>query len=126
MIIKRRAPTAGFTIVRNQCIRDHTLSYRARGVLIYLLSQPVDWETSSARLALEGGEGRDAVRTALRELIAVGYVRLDKRQDSRGHWASIYTVGDSAWANHRPVDNAGNRLKSPVDNSHEPTKTPCG
>ena len=110
MIIHGPTPQRDFTIISNSIIRDDALSYRARGLLVFLLSQPPDWETSSARLALETGEGRDAVRTALRELVNAGYLQLTKEQGHRGHWQAQWIVTATPWAFPEPVDN-------PVDNS---------
>ena len=69
-----RGPTDAdhFTILPNRIIRDQRLSFRARGVLAYLLSMPPGWRTSSTRVARETREGRDAIRTALDELRAEG------------------------------------------------------
>jgi len=97
LIIHAARPRRDFTVIPNRVLRDDALSYRARGLLVYLLSQPPDWTISSARLALESGEGRDAVRTALRELMCVGYLTLNRQQDERGQWASHYTVTDTPW-----------------------------
>lgn len=111
MIIHAAKPRRDFTIIPNRVLRDDAVSYRARGLLVYLLSQPPGWLISSSRLALQTGEGRDAVRTALRELMCAGYLNLDRRQDHRGLWASHYTVTDTPWYfDAGPVDN-------PVDNS---------
>ena len=112
MIIHAANPRRDFTIIPNRVLRDDALSYRARGVLVYLLSQPPGWLISSARLATDTGEGRDAVRTALRELMRAGYLELNKEQDHRGLWASHYTVTDTPWyfcfeAVDTPVDNSG-------------------
>lgn len=106
MIIHSRRPTHDFTIVRNAVIRDEHLSFRARGVLLYLLSMPGDWETSSDRIADAGKEGRDAIRRALRELIDVGYVTREKEQNAAGQWVTHYTVRDRPWLNPKPVDNS--------------------
>lgn len=105
MIIHSRRPSHNFTIIRNEVIRDDHLSFRARGVLLYLLSMPGDWETSSDRIAAAGKEGRDAIRTALKELIDVGYVTREREQDAAGHWVMHYTVRDRPWLNPQPVDN---------------------
>ena len=113
MIIHGPRPTRDFTVLPNRVIRDDHLSYRARGLLCYLLSMPPDWEISSSRLALISGEGRDAIRTALRELIAVGYMELQKHQGAGGHWQSHYLVTATPWYfQPDPVDNLG----EPVDN----------
>ncbi len=114
MIIHAAKPRRDFTIIPNRVLRDDAVSYRARGLLVYLLSQPPGWHISSARLAISTGEGRDAVRTALRELMCAGYLNLNRQQDARGLWATEYTVTDTPWYfEPRPVDNS---VES-VDNS---------
>lgn len=110
MIIHGPRPERDFTILPNAVLRDDLLSYRARGLLAYLLSMPADWSVSSGRLAIESGEGRDAIRRALRELIDVGYLNLTKQQDPMGRWVSHYIVTAVPWYfPPQPVDN-------PVDN----------
>lgn len=114
MIIHGPRHREGFTVIPNRILRDDLLSYRARGLLAYLLSQPNDWQISSRRLAIQSGEGRDAVRTALRELMDVGYLELLKLQDHAGKWVTEYVVTDTPWYfEAEPVDNDA----EPVDKS---------
>ena len=108
MIIHGPRPERDFTIIPNAVLRDELISYRARGVLSYLLSMPADWSVSSARLAIESGEGRDAIRTALQELVNVGYLQLTREQDPMGRWLSHYIVTAVPWYFPvEPVDNPG-------------------
>ena len=72
---------------------------------------PADWSVSSARLAIESVEGRDAIRTALQELVNVGYLQLTREQDPMGRWLSHYIVTAVPW--YFPVEPVDN----PVDNS---------
>lgn len=84
-IVRGPRPTTSFTVLRNDVLRDSRLSYRARGLLVAILSRPDNWRCSSTQLATEGLEGRDAVRTALAELEAVGYLirQTYRRPDGR-------------------------------------------
>lgn len=77
-----------FTILPNRALRDPYLSYRARGVLAYVLSMPDNWRTNSTTLARQGREGRDAVRTAIDELIEAGYARRVKARNDDGTFAT--------------------------------------
>lgn len=77
-----------FTILPNRALRDPHLSYRARGVLAYVLSMPDNWRTSAETLSRQGMEGRDAIRAALNELIRAGYARRVKSQNERGQFTT--------------------------------------
>lgn len=102
MRIVRSRPTVEWTQVPNAVARDHRLSWRARGLLLELLSFPPGWETSIDALvkqaARESGgttEGRDAMRAAARELVKVGYLVKRRRQDERGRWHTDVELTDA-------------------------------
>lgn len=87
-VVKRR-----FVAVDRRTVRDDRLSFRAFGILAYLLDRPDDWQWDSVQLSRgEGREGREAIRTALRELEECGYVVRHKFQDDAGRWATDTTV----------------------------------
>lgn len=93
----RRAPRpdSEFLLVRNDVVRDTRLSYRARGLLVAILSRPDNWRTDSTQLAREAKEGRDAVRAALNELKLAGYLIQTKRRDEKGHWVTETVIFDT-------------------------------
>jgi hypothetical protein len=76
-----------FTIVDNATLQDARLSYRARGVLAYLLSLPDGWVTDHRKLASFAVEGERAVLAALKELETHGYLIRRRFQDpTTGRW----------------------------------------
>lgn len=76
----RKRRTTFFVQVPRDTIRDGRLSFRARGVLTYLLDMPDGWDVKSEVIAANGKEGREAIRSALGELAACGYYRLERRR----------------------------------------------
>ena len=70
MAVRRghRPKGARFTNMLNDVIEDSRLSYRALGMLAYLLSKPEDWVIREAELAKAHGCGRDAVYSRLMSL----------------------------------------------------------
>lgn len=79
--------------IPHRVLRDKRLTFRARGLLCYLLSLPDDWTTSVSRLRdltpdKEPGqpyEGREALESAVRELERCGYLYRWLRRNDRGH-----------------------------------------
>lgn len=92
--IERGKHAQQFVTIGNREARDGRLSFRARGLHHYLLSLPPGWRVTTAQLAKENPEGREAIRTALNELISLGYVTRSKRQDERGRWSTTMTIHD--------------------------------
>lgn len=82
-----------FTIIADAALRDGRLSFRATGVLAYLLSLPDGTEVSARRLVQAKSEGRDAILRALDELQAVGYLTRDKQQNTvDGRWTTSVVI----------------------------------
>jgi hypothetical protein len=77
-----------FVIVPRPTIRDDRLSFRARGLLTFLLDLPEGWDIRASWLAKQGKEGEEAVYTALRELRTFGYYRVELRKGEGGRWIS--------------------------------------
>lgn len=84
-----------FAILPNHWLRDARLSFRARGLLAYLASHSEGWEITEDRLVESSElEGRDAIRTALRELEALGYLRRERSYPAGGGSTVDYILGD--------------------------------
>jgi hypothetical protein len=93
-IIRAPRPDLGWTSVHNDTARDARLSFRARGVLLHLLSNADGFRMTAADLVEAGREGRDAVRAALAELRQAGYLVVIRTQDAKGQWSTQTIVYD--------------------------------
>ncbi len=92
MTVVRVEKTRDFTVMSNAHLRDKALSFKAKGVMSFMLSLPEDWNYSVEGLALFASDGRDAVNTAVRELAAAGYVERRQAHDERGRMAGYEYV----------------------------------
>lgn len=72
---KRENP---YVMIDKYGLNDERLSWKAKGLLVYLLSKPDDWQVYESDLVKRAADGRDAVRTGLKELMEYGY--LSRRQ----------------------------------------------
>jgi hypothetical protein len=88
MRIHRSARVRFFTTLGNEVLRDSRLSFCARGILAYLLSQPDGKRDDIRTLAERTPEGRERVASAMRELEKLGYLTRTKKRTPDGH---IYT-----------------------------------
>lgn len=75
---------SNFTMIQNALINQPTLSWAAKGILIYLLSKPDGWKVYTADIVKHATNGKDSVKTLTKELRAAGYITLSKIVDSKG------------------------------------------
>lgn len=87
MSILRQHKVSNFTTVSNEFIGDERLSYKAKGILLWLLAKPDGWELREYAISnASPSDGRAAVSTGVHELIDAGYVSRRKVQNEKGHW----------------------------------------
>lgn len=94
-IIRSPRPENHFTVIENQVLRDQRLSYKARGILIYILSHVDNWRISAEDLADKSTDGRTAVLSGLEELRTLGYIVTTRKQGADGKWTTESLVFDT-------------------------------
>lgn len=89
MAIIRKKQKERFSIVDNKVIEDERLSFKARGLLIYMLSKPDDWKFYTEELAKRSNkDGISAIKTALNEIEDAGYLTRKQGHKKNGQFTS--------------------------------------
>lgn len=126
MIRRSPRPSDQFTVIRNDVLRDSRLSFRARGLLASILSRPDNWTARVTQLMNEGKEGREAIRSALDELKAHGYLVVKQYRNDKGQFVTDQVVYDTPTENGTPLTGnpyTGNRQTDSWDVLEESRRT---
>lgn len=93
-------------------MRDARLTFGAKGLFGFLWGLPAGWRVRAVHLATVGPQGKDAVRSLLRELEKVGAVRIEGVRVQLGRLAGKRWILRAAelWAVEAPLSRRG---KSP-------------
>lgn len=84
--------TKDYTVMSNYHLRDKNLSYKAKGLLSFMLSLPDDWDYSLNGLCSISKESRDGIRSILRELQEHHYVEIEKVRGDKGYFEYNYLI----------------------------------
>lgn len=95
-----------YTVMSNQFLRNKQLSMKAKGLLAVCLSLPDDWDYSINGLVAICKESITAVRNAMKELEAHGYMKINKLQNEKGHFQYEYVIYETPAIENLYVDNA--------------------
>lgn len=94
-VIIRRRVQRDYTVLPNDVVRDHRLSWKALGLLVYVLSLPDNFRLRLKYLTNQKPTGRDGTRAGLKELEVAGYLTI-RWERSGGRFAQvIWEVTDS-------------------------------
>lgn len=92
-VIKKVRKEKEFAQISNDLINNRGLSYKALGILTYILSKPDDWEVYMNDLIRDGVEGEKSVRNGINELIEKRYVQryrvFNKETGKVHHWETL-------------------------------------
>lgn len=92
--IIKRGKNADYTIISNGALRNSDLSWKAKGLLSYIMSLPQDWKINVKDLSKRSSDGRTATASALNELINAGYATREQVKEHGRFVGVVYTVTD--------------------------------
>lgn len=84
-----------FARVPKSVLDDERLSWKAKGILSYLLGKPTGWKVRVADLVRHSTDGECAVRAALKELRQLGYANLAKEREGGRIVGWVWQISDT-------------------------------
>lgn len=100
--INKSSLTENFSTLPNEVVNSTGLSFKAKGILWYLLSKPSDWKVYIKEISQNSKDGVKSVRSGVKELIDSGYVVRTTERDNGVITDWVYYVYD------KPVNNLDN------------------
>ena len=74
----KNSATGNFTIVTNDLLECKSLSWKAKGLYIYMLSRPTNWKFNQRDLINRSVDGGSSVQSATGELQRLGLLKISK------------------------------------------------
>ena len=81
-----------YTVMSNYHLRDKNLSFKAKGLLSFMLSLPDDWDYSMNGLCKVSKESKKAIRSILNELKENGYLVIEQVRGDKGYYKYNYII----------------------------------
>ena len=92
-VIRVRKRPNNFVMIDKTFLEDDRLSYKAKGILAYLLSKPDNWKVVVGDLVNRSKDGKASVYAGLRELKEYGYYNKTPVRNEQGtrivRWESV-------------------------------------
>lgn len=111
-----------YTMISRDLLQDHTLSFHALGLLVYLLSLPPNWRISPQTIATERKKNVETIRKWVAELIDRGYCRrYQERSDDGTLSETVYEFSE-----YPQIGERVSKKREAAHNECEPdTEKPC-
>lgn len=93
-----------YTVMSNIHLRDKKLSFKAKGLLSFMLSLPEDWDYSLNGLVSISKEGKKAIRNILEELKQNGYLVIEQKRDEKGYYKYNYIIYEEPKENEKTLN----------------------
>ena len=92
--IFRRKIASNFVRIQNDILTNETLSWKAKGLLCFMLSRKDDWDFHKVQVQKYSKDGRDGTISGFNELIEAGYVKQIRKRDKGKFVGFDYLVSD--------------------------------
>ena len=75
-----------YVMINKQFLNDERLSWKAKGILTYLLSMPDDWQIYENELVKHSKDGITSLKSGIKELIELGYIIRKQLRNEKGQF----------------------------------------
>lgn len=75
-----------FTTVDNAVLNNVNLSWKAKGLFVYLWSQADEWDFYETEVVKHSTDGLSSLKSGLKELEEQGYLKRERQRDDKGHF----------------------------------------
>ena len=89
--------TKNYTVMSNYHLQDKNLSFKAKGLLSYMLSLPDSWNYSVRGLSAISKEGIKAINSILKELEDNNYLIRNRKQEENGRFYYEYIIYETPY-----------------------------
>ena len=110
-----------FTVVANCVFKDRSLSAKAKGILVEMLSLPESWDYTLKGLTTLFSDGIDSIRQGINELEKHGYIVRERKRDVRGRLGGMEYVIYETPHIVREEDQTSQSVENFTPESPEPT-----
>ncbi|WP_250860406.1 hypothetical protein [Oceanirhabdus seepicola] len=105
-----------FVMINKHGIYDSNLSWKAKGLLMYFMSRPDNWDFHEVEIKKHARDGKDGIKSGIKELINNNYIRRTRTRYNngkfRGWMYEVYevpfeetkTTGDECKNKHKSVE----------------------
>jgi len=128
MPVFRTEKVSDYAVIAKHHLKNKALSYKAKGLLTFMLSVPPEWDWSMAGLSTLASDGIDGVRSGIRELEKHGYLSRRRIREASGKLGDIeYTIHEipqspqSSDPNQLPGGPMSSLSSNPTPTSDSPT-----
>ena len=109
-VIRVKKRPSNFVMMDKTFLEDDRLSFKAKGILAYLLSKPDDWKVIVGNLVNSSKDGKASVYAGLKELKECGYYEKIPIRNEQGtriiRWEStVYEIPVSLLTDFQEVEN---------------------
>jgi len=86
---RRRKRERNYVTIENAMFHDERLSWKAKGLLGYLLTKPDGWIVRITDLTNHGTDGEKSIRSGIKELRECGYLNFHQTKKPNGKWGKM-------------------------------------
>ena len=82
-----------FVQIDKDLVNDPTISAKAKGIMLYLLSKPEGWKVYQSDIVNHMSDGKTSISNGIKELLDAGYIERNRAHNEDGTFAGYeYTV----------------------------------